>query len=358
MSGVYDWNSSHWQQLLDAEHRLPHALLFCGPPGVGKADFARALAKRLLCATAVGTAQACGNCDACRLFELGNHPDFLSVLPARLEAEEGTLDEEGEAVPADKSDGKAKSDQIRIEQIRQVTQQLTIGSHQGGRRVVLVRPAEAMNTATANALLKVLEEPPSATLFLLVTDRPRRLLPTLRSRCQVRQFSRPDSEQALSWLGAHGVQDAATLLALCGGSPLAARDLAGSAQAHVQGQMLDDLAGRAIESPLEAAARWYGWLEGKKGEAGAVNLATLVSWMQLWLADLTLYMQTGQTRVFDSRRSALQALSQRVGLTAVLACYNELLRYRAVSQHPLNARLFLEDVLMRYARIFMSGRPS
>lgn len=348
---IYDWCKPQWSQLMALGSRLPHALLLAGPSGLGKREFAEALAARMLCERARGEAQACGECASCRLIAGDNHPDWITVRPEALE--ESPDDESAD----DEGDGKAKSTQIRIAQVRAVVERLGVGSHQGGYRVVLLYPAEAMNVDSANALLKSLEEPPPNTLFLLISDQPRKLLPTIRSRTRVLSFQQPPADEALAWLAQQGVRNAADALALCAGSPLHARDLAGSRDAQIQGQFVDDVARQALSSPLEVAARWDGWLKGKKkGEPGLTDLPTLVTWLQRWLADVALLAQDCEPRVFVGRRAQLAQLAERSDVATVLRGYNELLKVRALAHHPLNARLFLEDLLMRYARLFRAVR--
>ncbi|HEY9191372.1 MAG TPA: DNA polymerase III subunit delta' [Methyloversatilis sp.] len=350
---TYDWLKPYWDQLTSALDTLPHALLLAGPAGLGKREFAEALAARLLCERARDSQQACGECASCRLIATGNHPDLLLVRPEALD-DDG---EDGEDAADESDGGKAKSKLIRIAQVRSVIDRLGVGSHQGGRRIVLLYPAEAMHSESANSLLKVLEEPPAGTLFLLISDHPKNLLPTIRSRTRLLPFQQPSIEQSLAWLAAQGVPDAGDALALCAGAPLHARDLASSREAQIQSQFVDDVSKNALASPLEVAARWAGWLQGrKKGEPGLTDLPTLVTWLQRWMADLALQAQAGAPRVFTGRRAALQALAERSDVATVLRGYNELLKVRALAHHPLNARLFLEDTLMRYARLFRAQR--
>lgn len=343
---VYPWQTAAWQGLAERWERLPHALLLAGPAGGGKSGFALALAQGLLCEDARGSGGACGNCPSCRWFAGGNHPDFRLVTPGSDEAE--PAEEDAEA-------GK-RSTQIRIEQIRALTEFLTVGAVRQGRRVVLLQPAEAMNNPTANALLKLLEEPPPSTQFILVSDRPRLLLPTIRSRCQQLAFPRPERAAALGWLAGEGVAEAETLLDFAGGMPVSARALAAGPLAEARRRFLGDILALKPADAVGLAGRWEAWLKGAAKVEGSVDLPTLAGWMQKWLADLVAVGLAGRPRFFPDQASALAQRAARAPVPALLACYNEFLQIRRAAQHPLNVRLFLDDMILRYARL--TGRDT
>ncbi|MDD3353987.1 DNA polymerase III subunit delta' [Zoogloea sp.] len=353
---IHEWQAAVWQKVLDSAGRMPHALLLAGPAGGGKRDFAEALAARVLCATPGPQGHACGLCEDCLWRLSGNHPDLLRVLP---EADQDAL-VEGEGSKAEKSDKpeKAASRQILIEQIRVLQQTLTTGGHRGGQRVVIVDPADAMNLFTANALLKLLEEPTTNALFLLVSATPKRLLPTIRSRCQSWPFPRPPAHMAARWLAGRGAGEAEALLAFSSGMPLAAATLAESGGASLRLRFANDLAGLPAKSPLKLAAEWDSWLKNKDAQAAGLDMPTLVSWMQRWIADLVSLRLQGPVRFFPDRRDVLQGLSAGLTVDAALGCYNEITQSRRVAQHPLNPRLFLEDMLLRYARSLQAAASS
>lgn len=349
---IHPWLAPTWQRLLDLGERLPHALLFVGPPGLGKRDLAEALAARLLCDAPGADGHACGHCPACQWRLSGNHPDLMRIVPAAdavAEAGEG----EGAAEPAA---GKAKSSQILIEQIRALQESLTVTGHHGSRRVVVLDPAEAMNVFTANALLKLLEEPPAGCVFLLVSSAPRRLLPTIRSRCQQWSFSRPPAEALTTWLAAHDDEAAAGLLALTGGLPLAAERMAEQGAGSLLARFVRDIEQLPAGDPLRLAAQWESWLKSKEALAAGFGMATLVDWMQRWVADVAALRLGGRVRFFPARQSALEALAARTSIASASNCYNDFAQIRRVAQHPLNARLMLEDMLMRYARALSGSR--
>ena len=151
-----------WAGLLARRARLPHALLLSGQRGIGKFALARQFAESLLCEQPGVAQEACGHCAACGWLRQGNHPDFRLLQPEALAGEAAGSE------PDASGSKKKPSQQITIDQIRDLDEFLHVGTHRQGARIVLIHPAEAMNRATANAILKSLEEPIPGTLFLLV----------------------------------------------------------------------------------------------------------------------------------------------------------------------------------------------
>jgi DNA polymerase-3 subunit delta' len=197
------WCLSAWEVLAAraASSSLPHALLVCGPAGLGKRVLVEAFVRARLCATPDG-GRACGRCRACRLLAAGTHPDRVLV----------TLEENPKT-------HKLRAE-IVIDQIRALSARLAMASQRGGWQVAVIDPAEAMNPAAQNALLKTLEEPTPSSLIVLVSDRPWRLSATVRSRCQRVEIATPAAAQAMAWLRARGVGDGTdALLAAAGGNP-------------------------------------------------------------------------------------------------------------------------------------------
>src|SRR5437773_11506740 len=187
---IFDWQQGPWKEWTRLRERLPHAVLIQSGEGLGEFEFAQTCAQSLLCEGPRPGERPCGTCRACGWFSLGNHPDFRLIVPESMAPEPR---EEG-AEPA-----KKKSEQIRIEQVRELADFLAVGTHRRGLRVILVYPAEAMNANTQNALLKNLQEPPPATAFLLLTTQPARLLATVRSRRLRLSLPSPPSEPLLRW---------------------------------------------------------------------------------------------------------------------------------------------------------------
>ena len=330
---IYPWLSEPWKRLQARRAHLPHALLVHGRPGLGKTVLATLFARRLLCEGPAEGDLPCGVCAACLWFAQGNHPDFRLLEPEALSEPRAT---EGEPR---KREGEAASRQIRIDQVRELQEFLAIGTHRGGPRVAVVRPAEAMNIATANALLKSLEDPPPGTVFLLVSSAPDRLLPTVRSRCQRIGVAPAGVADATAWLRARGVQDAEAALAYAANAPLA---------------VLEDADERAVRDAF-VASRLAGGTRDALELADAcqgVAPARVISWLQKWAVDLVLARAAGTVRYHRRHAAALRALAGPLAPERLLRFERSLAESAAVAQHPLNPRLFVEDVFLRYAQIW------
>lgn len=355
---IFDWQLPFWQQLLGEPGNLPHALLLAGPEGQGKLVFAQAMAARLLCerpgnSGAGGNAvAACGECSSCNWLASGNHPDFRLVQPDDgEEAAEG--DAAGEAAPARSAARKPANGTIGIDQIRALADFVFVGSHRHGSRVVIVAPAEAMTPAAANSLLKVLEEPPAGVYFILVSGAWRKLLPTIRSRCRMVVFGRPDPALATQWLNAEGVKAAAAdeLLRLAGGAPLLAAEWAMQGRLDLYRKAIEALADKPVD-PVAMAAKWSALLKGEE----SFGLPQLVETVQKWVFDLIQLKLSGSLQYHQAWRDKLETLATRASEANLLACYSDLLRIRAVARHPLNTQLFLEDMAARYLKAVAAAR--
>ena len=326
--------------------QMPHAVLLHGQPGIGKRALAMAFAQALLCSSPSADGQACGQCDACHWFAQGNHPDFHLVRPEALDDEA----DGGEDAKESKEGGKKKAPSkiIRIEQIRRLIDAVGVGTHRGGWRVVVMYPLDMLPVEAANALLKTLEEPPSNTLFLLITDRIDRLLPTILSRCRQQAVQPPSAELALAWLKEEGVPDAAALLAESGNAPLAGQDAASAPERPQLAALVEQL-GRADQfEPLTAAELLQ-----------KTPLPQVFGTLQRWLFDLISLKMAGRPRYFPAQAQAAAACAAKVEPLALHAMLHAVQERRRHEHHPLAARLVLESVFLDYRRMFVTenARP-
>lgn len=325
MPAPFPWLDTIWSRLLSMRQRLPHALLLAGPQGVGKRELARAWARSLLCERPSRDGEACLACEACHWFEAGTHPDFLHLARLEKETKEGEL--------------KLATD-ISVEQARAAVEFVQLSTYRAGRRLVVVEPAEALNTAAANALLKVLEEPPINSVFVLVSHQPRQLLPTILSRCHKLEVGLPAWDDSLAWLRKQGVDEAA--LAWAGGAPLTARADREDGQAETRTEVLRALcAGRGLDA-VALAESWHRRLSPRL-------------WQRLsyrWLLDLMACRLGGCARFNPDFSAELARLGKQAALPGLLEFAAEEMRAGRWVEHPLNRQQVLEAWLTGYRQVF------
>ncbi|TCS39490.1 DNA polymerase-3 subunit delta' [Paucimonas lemoignei] len=341
---IFPWQEAAWQRLQQLRERMPHAILIHGPAGIGKTLFAERFAQALLCESPDVAGHACGECASCGWFAQYNHPDYRRVRPEALDEAEGSAtegeDDDGETKKGSKST-RAPSKDIRIDQIRALADFMNVSTHRQGKRVVLLYPAEALNGAAANALLKTLEEPPPDTVFILISNSLDRLLPTILSRCRKFGLALPPIEEALSWLKAQGVADADIWLAEQGGAPLAALEMSQSESREIMDEFLRHLAKPGVDDALKTADRLQKTAPSQQ-----------VEWLQRWLYDLFSVKLAGKIRYYPRYRKELVALSGRVEVPSLLQALRVIKERRAIAEHPLSPKLFIEDMLLDYAKLY------
>ncbi|WP_269533807.1 DNA polymerase III subunit delta' [Chitinimonas sp. BJYL2] len=323
---LYPWQETVWQTLLDQHARLPHALLLTGEPGIGKLAFARHLAQWLLCESHADN-KPCGVCDGCRWFLAGNHPDYRELTPAPEEE-----DDEGKVK-------KKAAAWISIDQVRDLNSFVYLSAHRAGRRVTLIQPAEALNAAAANALLKTLEEPPAGAVFILVSHQWRRLLPTILSRCRRLPLPLPEREPALAWLAEQGLDDAGSYLAEAGGAPLAAIERADAGMLAQRRAFLAELADPRQLDPLALAER----LDKQKTE-----VARVADWLSRWVHDLARLGLAQSVRYYPDEITRLDALASKLDPVRLMRYHDTVIEAKRLANHPLNAKLVFEQLLYAY----------
>jgi DNA polymerase-3 subunit delta' len=333
------WQQALWQQVVAGRERLPHALLLHGMRGTGKRQFARALAQLLLCERGGVDGLACGTCAGCQLFTADNHPDIRWLVPeADLPAR--AAGEESDEAPAEARSARRRT--ILIDQVRDIGEFLTLASHRGGRRVVLLAPAEALNGPAANALLKLLEEPPAGAVFVAISDDLDAVLPTVRSRCVLLRAPLPDTSAALTWLQSRGIPDAEDRLAEAGGAPLAVE----LAEDGDERQLSPDLKDRLLQALGKGS---------RLAPADIVSLvprdipvAAAIRLFQRWGWDLLAERTAGRLRYYPSQKRTIATVARGCSPEPLLAWLAQLNNSQATAEHPLNPRLVIESALIGY----------
>ncbi|MBI3479012.1 MAG: DNA polymerase III subunit delta' [Nitrosomonadales bacterium] len=331
MNKIYPWQQSDWARLRELHKRPPHGLLFKGGKGIGKLDLALGFAQSLLCQHLDEADFACGECPSCHWFGQGSHPDFRLLQPEALSAD----GEENES-------GKKPSKQISVDQIRGLADFCGMSAHQGGRRVVVIHPAEAMNTNAANALLKSLEEPTPGLLFILVSHKPQQLLPTLLSRCLSFALAAPDAESATRWLATQGVKNPADALAASGFAPL-------------QAAQMDQQLGSEERDKLLRAVRLPAMLDvfALAETLQKTEQVLVVQWLQQWCYDLSAMKLAGKLRYHPGEEAAIRKLVEPVAPLNLARLQKHLQTSKREAQHTLNPKLFFESLLFAYRQLML-----
>ncbi|AUB82312.1 DNA polymerase III subunit delta' [Candidatus Thiodictyon syntrophicum] len=318
------WLEPAWARLRQAQaaDRLPHALLVVGARGLGKRRLATLFARALLCPTPRPDGLACGVCADCRLSAAGSHPDLARVAP----------------------DPESKSGEIPIDAIRELTERAVLTPVRGARKVILIDPADRMNAAAANALLKTLEEPAGNTLLMLIAEQPGRLPATIRSRCQLLKLAVPPSDQALAWLTPLLGEAAAPRLRLAYGAPLRALEEFDQATLDSRDTLVRSFIGigRGELDPVAAAVAW--------SAAGArLSLDCLAD----CLCDLLRLMASpAPPRLADPGLApALAAFAAYVDPGAAQRLLRRVFAARGLLESTINALMQLESLLIEWARV-------
>ena len=326
------WQLDAARAALAQRSNWPHALLIYGPRGIGKHALALNLAQALLCEVATADGLACGACPGCRYAQAGQHPDLLRLELLMLDPDDGTL----EAVET-----------IGIDRIRALTDFVQLTSHRQQAKVAVIVPAERMQAAAANALLKTLEEPPPGTYLILVSDHPGRVPATILSRCRRLPAPLPTPVEAEAWLAGQGVARPDLALARAAGAPLTAL---AHADPGVEAERSAWIAAIAQPKGLSAAVLSARIEAGGRDQRKA-RLAQALDWLIGWAADLARVGAGDAPRQNPDAADALERLARQVAPTALFRYHRSLLHQRALLAHPLQPRLVAEALLIDYLEL-------
>jgi DNA polymerase-3 subunit delta' len=298
-----------------------HAWLLQGPSGLGQYELALALASAWLCEKPTEQG-ACGECPSCHAIAVRTHADLAVLMPETQMMELGwPLSEKAQADIDDKK--RKPSKEIRVEAMRDAVEFSQRTDARGRGKAVLVFPAERMNTVTANALLKTLEEPPGDVRFVLATEASHLLLPTIRSRCLAHTMKWPQADEAMTWLKAQGVPDAVAqaLLRSSGGRPT---DVLRQAESGL--------------SPDWWAALPKAMLQGDARHLADLSPAQAIDALQKLCHDLVLRQAGADPRFFE----ASQLPTSQASVTILTDWFKRLMQSARSAEHPFNAGLMLE----------------
>lgn len=317
---------------------IPNALLFTGPEGVGKRRTAYAFAMAANCnRTKAGgnkgfsrlpdtsfkpegiSIEPCGECKSCRKFISGNHPDLILINP------QGQI--------------------TKIAQIRELRQLLTMKPFEGRLRVVIIGEAHTLNPEASNAILKVLEEPPEQTIFVLVTPYTYDLLPTILSRCQIVRFS-PIKESVLAsaLIKDHEMtrHDAEALAAMSGGSYSKALTLKNDNHFLFRNWIIQEIKAFNTDSMAIILAFAEKIAKTKNKE----SIQDFLDILKIWFRDLTIAEYSPHSIINKDLEKDIASLSQQYSQNLLLKNFSAIEQAQKKIDSNANPRLVLENLML------------
>ena len=308
---------------------LAQSIGISDPHATGGHYAAIALAHSLLCLKPNTDGAACGQCSACALLKAGNHTDLMTLLPESMQAD----------FTPEKD--KKPSKTIKIDQVRAIEAQLFKSAQHGGRKVVLIYPAQALGDVPANAILKTLEEPPAGVYMILVSQHWEQVLATLRSRCIVTALSAPSAEQKTAWLAAQGVEHSARWLELAAGKVDRASEMATDPQWMPLLKLMPYLVSGAQIDALGLAA-----------DMSRYELKRVIEGLQLWMHDLLALSMHAPAVFFAKQAQGMANMLHSLDQAKAFDFVVQLNTLGRMAEHPLNARAQVEAVLLEYQSMF------
>lgn len=331
---VYVWQQDLWQHLQQRYPNIGHALLFYGKKGCGKEAFTKNFIAWILCEQKQAD-QACGCCQSCVWLESEIHPHLMLIQPE-------------EAEQKDKNDSKSKaSSKIKIEKIREILP--FVNQTLEGWRIILIDPAEAMNIAASNALLKTLEEPSERVILILLAEHYLKIPATIRSRTQHFALDRISTQQAMSYLQQHFSQQQQSmtpeklqiLLNLSENMPLSAIQLAESVWFEHRQSFIDDWIKllKQKDMPMSYAQKWQ----------KALNFAEFNMLLEFMVNDLIRYKLNQP--IYNQDLQHLEQLISQLSLEYLFDFYQYIQSSKQAVEQNVQTQLFVENYFIRLMNV-------
>jgi DNA polymerase III subunit delta' len=298
-----------------ARDRIPHAYIFYGAEGIGKKTVAEVFAKAINCATGRKSLDACDACPSCRKIDHGNHPDVVAIT--------------------------AEGQFIKIQEIRELQEQMKFSPFEGGKRIFIIKDADRMNIASANAILKTLEEPSASNILILITARPHQLPATVLSRCQHVKFNPLKRETIASFLEKKYSLDSksARLIALSsGGSIGKALAMKDESYLTARGMVLDIITGIKAKDPIKLLSALNDF--GQERKDIAERLGTLMTGYR----DALVYKETGSVEnlINQDHIDIIKSVAESTSGRDIVNCIRAVDRAYHTINHNANKQLTLE----------------
>ena len=311
---LYPWQVSDYSYLLKLKARLPHAVILDGAKGLGGLNLANVFIQSLLCENPDGNGNSCKECNSCSLYSTNSHPDYYSL-----------------SVGDDEK-------MIAISSVREVSEFLSVSTHLGQYKIVLVEDAGLLNINSSNALLKILEEPPSYAVFILVSDNVGKLLPTIISRCQKYKLTIPDTNVAKQYLIDKDIPNSDFWLRYYDNCPLF--------DIEISEEQFDLLIKVLSKPSVDNIYEFSNNIDPK-------NNSFIFGFMTKWLSDLISFKLTRKLNYFTNYEEAFNLISEKQDDKKTFYLQDKLSFLLEWENHSLNHKLQIENILFQYQQVFV-----
>ncbi|MBW0454360.1 MAG: DNA polymerase III subunit delta' [Candidatus Kinetoplastibacterium crithidii] len=338
-NSFFPWQIEIANKYLKNPDKIHHAIILYGLKGIGKFEFSTAFAASFLCENR-DSKFACKKCISCNLIEKNNHPDFKLLIPNSI------ADEKKISISFDdKKNTSYASNEIRINQIRDIIPWINVKSYRNNKKIVIIYKADNLNTISSNALLKMLEEPSDDIFFLIVSDCLDKLLPTIVSRCQILHLPIPDYQTSLKWLKNNNVDNYDNWLSFSSNAPIDAFRYSMYRKNPCPSWIYDFLQLLSNNSDIHV----FSLLDSYPDD---ILINELIDIFQKLFFDLVLISYKITPKYFIDMKKILNKLSTRSTNDVLINNFIWLNRKKKLSDQQVNKKIFLNSILNKVITSF------
>ena len=315
---LYPWQEKSWSSLAQDKSKMHHAYIFVGDLGAGLHRYSNIFARSLICGNLTDTNLPCGKCHDCHLL-MTQHPNLKII---------------------DNSVEDSASKNISIESIRGLKRFFELSSHKvDGKKVILINNTESLTLNAANALLKLLEEPPENSYIILTTHNVSSLLPTIVSRCSIVTCPKPTAVEAKDFLNFHGYEHLSSQLNLFNNLPLDVID--NQDDLGLYETIINEFEkGKNLEL-MKIDSKWF-----------SGDFPSIISLFQKWLYDIFLFKLTKQFKFFGNKKENIKKLSDAADISKLVKLVMNVYQVKLISNKPINKDIAFDNLMIEYKNIF------
>ncbi len=323
MLNLYSWQHDDFNKLNQLKHRLPTAILLAGTNAIGTHNLALNFIAAILCNKPLDNGNYCGICSSCILINQAIHPDLFYLNSD--------------------NDETIKNKSINVVKVRESINFVSTTPNSSALKIVFVENANLLTSSSANALLKILEEPPHYVVFILLSDNIKTILPTIRSRCHTFRVSKPNCEESLQYLTKNNIHNNNFWLGYYQNCPIF--------DAIITDEQLDLIISTLSMPSIDNIFNLTQTFDGK-----TISFSFVLEFIYKWMCDLALISSMASPQYFSQYIDKMNPLIAKLNQEKLFYVADQLNFLIKWQNHPLNYRLQIENILFQYQNIF-STKP-